>query len=152
MKKYERGVPIFECVTYCRDCENWDHDEEVSVTRTRSISLKKMLMYEIRCSYMYHKCRSKVKLSYVDTERFVYGIGTEDFDWINTKDVETAFDSSRHSKNYNRWLSIGKTKKILGIKKEKFGGKIMTEFVAFRGKLLHIKRWTKNWKISTKCV
>ena len=44
------------------------------------------------------------------------------------------FDTSNYNENDKRPLSIGKNKKIPGLFKDEFGGKIMTEAVALRTK------------------
>ena len=48
------------------------------------------------------------------------------------EDVETRFDSSNYE--LDRPLPKGKNKKILGLKKDELGGKIMTKFVGLRAK------------------
>ena len=71
----------------------------------------------------------------MDTDSFVYEIGTEDFYRDIAKDVEKRFDTSGYSKDENRPLPIGKNKKVIGLMKDKLGEKIMTEFVALREKM-----------------
>ena len=43
------------------------------------LDLSKTLMYEFNYSYMHPKYGSKVKLSYMDTDSFMYEIETEYF-------------------------------------------------------------------------
>ena len=76
----------------------------------------------------------------MDTDSFVYEIGTEDFYRDIAKDVEKRFDTSGYSKDENRPLPIGKNKKVIGLMKDKLGGKIMTEFVALREKMYAYRR------------
>ena len=97
--------------------------------------LSKMLMYEFHYDYMRPKYGSKVKLSYMDTDSFVYEIETEDFYRDIAKDVEKRSDTSGYSKDENRPLRIGKNKKLIGLMKDELGGKIMTEFVVLREKM-----------------
>ena len=97
--------------------------------------LCKMLMYEFHYDYMRPKYGSKVKLSYMDTDSFVYEFETEDFYRDIAKDVEKRFDTSGYSKVENRLLPIGKNKKVKGLMKDELGGKIMTKFVALREKM-----------------
>ena len=71
----------------------------------------------------------------MDTGSFVYEIETEDFYRDIAKAVEKRFDTSGYSKNKNSPLPIGKNKKVIGLMKDKLGGKIMTGFVALRAKM-----------------
>ena len=71
----------------------------------------------------------RAKLCYNDTDSFVIPIETEDF-----YDVERWFDTSNYDENDERPLLIGKNKKVIGIFKDKLGGKIIIEFVSLRAK------------------
>ena len=68
----------------------------------------------------------------MDTESFIMHIKTEDFYQDIADDVEKKFDTSNYETNTP--LPIGKNKKVVGLMKDKLGGKIMTEFVALRPK------------------
>ena len=96
------------------------------------LDLSKTLMYEFHYDYIRPKYDSKVKLYYMDTDNFVYEIETEDFYRDIAKDVEKRFDTSGYSKDKNRSLPIGTSKKVIGLMKDELGGKIMTEFLALR--------------------
>ena len=96
------------------------------------LDLSKTLMYEFHYDYMRPKYGSKVKLYYMDTDNFVYEIETEDFYRDIAKDVEKRFDTNKYSKDENRSLPIGTSKKVIGLMKDELGGKIMTEFLALR--------------------
>ena len=73
----------------------------------------------------------------MDTESFVYEIETEDYYKNIAKDVEASFDTSRYLKNDNRLVLIltEKNKKVIGMVKDEFGGKIMIGFDTLRAKL-----------------
>ena len=58
------------------------------------LDVSKTLMYEFHYDYMRPKYGSKVELSYIDTDSFVYEIGTEDYYKNIAKDVEKRFDTS----------------------------------------------------------
>ena len=63
------------------------------------LDLGKMLMYKFQYDCMQPKYGSEVKLCYMDTESFVYEIGTKDFYRDFAKDVEIKFDASRRLKD-----------------------------------------------------
>ena len=60
------------------------------------------------------------------------------------KDVETKFDTSRHSKDENRQLSKRKNEKVLDMMKDKLGAKISAEFVALRAKMYTCRKQNKK--------
>ena len=67
----------------------------------------------------------------MDTYSFVYEIETEYFHRDIAKDGETKFDTSGYLKDDDRPLPIGRNRKVVGMMKDEFGGKIMVEFAAF---------------------
>ena len=99
------------------------------------LDLSKTLMYEFHYDYMRLKYGTKVKLRYMDTDRFVYEIETEDVYRDIAKDVKKRFDTSGYSKDDNRPLPIGENKKLIGLMKDEPGGKIMIKFIALRAKM-----------------
>ena len=68
------------------------------------LDLSKMLLYEFHYFYMRPKYGSKVKLCYMDTDSFVYEIGTENCYRDIANDVEKRFDKSGYSKDDNRLI------------------------------------------------
>ena len=68
----------------------------------------------------------------MDTDSFVMNIKTKDFYEDITNDVEDRFDTS--NSEVNRPLPTGKNKKVIGLMKDKLGGKVITGFVALRPK------------------
>ena len=60
---------------------------------------------------------------------------SEDFYKDIAGDVEKWFDSSNYDENDERPLPTGKNEKVIGMFKDKLGGKIMTEFIALRAKV-----------------
>ena len=107
-------------------------------------------MYEFWYDYMKPKYANNVKLCYMDTDSFIISIKTNDFYKDISIDVENRFDTS------NRPLSTGKNKKIIGLMKDKLGGKIITEFVTLRPKtysfLTDNGKEDKKAKGKKKCV
>ena len=96
------------------------------------LEISKTLMYEFWYDYMKPKYNDNVKLCYMDTDSFIMNIKTNDFYEDIASDVENRFDTSNYE--VNRPLPTGKNKKVIGLMKDELGGKIITEFVAFRTK------------------
>ena len=91
-------------------------------------------MYEFWYDYVKPKYKDKAKPCYMDTDSFVINIFTEAFfEYINN-DVERWFDTSNYDKSDKRSLQTGTNKKVIGLFKDKLGGKIMKEFCALRAK------------------
>ena len=68
----------------------------------------------------------------MDTDSFTTNIKTEDFYEDIANDVKKRLDTSNYE--VNRPLSTRKNKKVIGLMKDKLGGKIMTEFAPLRPK------------------
>ena len=90
----------------------------------------------------------------MDTDSFVYELEADDFYRDIAKDVEKRFDTCGYSKDENRPLPIRKNKKVIGLE---LGGKIMTAFVALRGKMYAYRKIDKkvedkHCKGTKKCV
>ena len=103
------------------------------------------------------KYGENLKLCYMDTDSLVYHIKTEDFYEDIAEDVKARFDTSGYSEKDARPLPIGiNNKKIIGLMKDELGGKIMTEFLAFRPKLYAYRKLDgkedKKCKGIKKCV
>ena len=74
-------------------------------------------MYEFCFVYLQPKYSEKSRLSYMDTERFIIYIKTDDI----CKDIETRFDTSNYESQ--RPLPKRKNKKVLRLMKDYFGRK-----------------------------
>ena len=72
------------------------------------------------------KYGEKAKLCYMDTDSFMAYIKTEDIYVDIAKDVETRFDISDYE--LDKLLPTGKNKRVIGLKIDDLGGKIMTEY------------------------
>ena len=103
------------------------------------LDVSKMLMNEFWYDYMNPKYGDKARLCYMDLDRFVMYIKTEDFYKDIANDVERLFDTSNYDKKDERPLPIGKNKKVIGLFKDELGGKIMTEFCALKAKTYAFK-------------
>ena len=114
-------------------------------------------MHEFHYNYLRPKYGNKVKLCYMDNGSFVYEIETKDFYRGIPNDAEKRFDTSGYSKDDNRPLTIRENKKVIGLMKDEFGGKIMTEFAALRTKMYAYRKIDKEveekrCKGTKKCV
>ena len=94
--------------------------------------ISKILMYEFWYDYMKPKYGNNVKLCYMDTDSFIMNIKTKEFYKDIANDVEKRFDTSNYE--VNRPLPTGNNTKVIGLMKDKLGGKIITEFVTLRPK------------------
>ena len=122
--------------------------------RLSILDISKILMHEFWYDYMKPKYGNDVKLCYMDTDSFVMNIKTNDFYKDIANDVEKRFDTSNYG--VNRPLPKGKNKKVIGLMKDEFGGKIITEFVTLRPKtysyLTDDVKEDKKAKGTKKCV
>ena len=96
------------------------------------LEISKILMYEFWYDYMKPKYNDNVRLCYMDTDSFVVHVKTNDVYKDIASDVENRFDTSNYE--VNRPLPTGRNKKVIGLKKDELGGKIITEFVTLRPK------------------
>ena len=74
----------------------------------------------------------------MDTDSQVYHIKTNDFYTDIADDVQTRFNTSGYIPD--RPLPVGLNKKVIGLMKDKLGGKIMTEFIPLSPKLYSYKK------------
>ena len=91
-------------------------------------------MYKFWYDYIKPKYGDRPKLCYTDTDSFIIHLTTEYVFADFYDDVERWFDISNYDENDKRPLLIGENKKVIGLFKDKLGGKIMTEFCALRAK------------------
>ena len=117
------------------------------------LDVSKILMYEFWYDYMKPKYGNDVKLCYMDTDSFIMSIKMNDFYKDIANDIEKRFDTPNY--DVNRPLPTGKNKEVIGLMKDKLGGKIITEFVTLRPKtysyLINDCREDKKAKGTNKC-
>ena len=120
------------------------------------LDISKTLMYKFLYGYIKSKYGDKVKLCYMDTDRFIIHVKTKDFYKDIGDDVNEWFDTSNYDKNDLRPLPFGINKKVLGMFKDELGGKIMTAVVAVTAKAYAFKNEDgseyKKAKGKKKCV
>ena len=101
-------------------------------------------MYELWYDYMKPKYNDNVRLCYMDTDSFIMNIKTNDFDKDISDDVDNRFDASNYEVkrplimvlliiNIKQEMNL-ENKKVIGLRKDKLGGEIITEFVTLRPK------------------
>ena len=100
------------------------------------LGISKTLMYEFWHDYITRKYQNNVKICYMDTDSFIIHIKTEDFYKDIADDVKKWFETSNYSEDNKIPLLGGMTKKVVGLMKDKLGGKTMIEFVALRPKYI----------------
>ena len=96
------------------------------------LDISKTRMYEFWYDYVKPKYQDKAKLCCMETESFSIHISTKDFYEYFANDAKGWFDTSNYDNN--RPLPIGKSKRVIGLFKDKLGGKIMIEFVMLTAK------------------
>ena len=99
------------------------------------LDISKTLMHEFWYDYLKPMYQDNVKLCYMDTASFILQVQTESFYKDIGYDVDEWFDTSNYDKNDNRPLKVGVNKRVIGKFKDELGGKIMTEFCAYRSKI-----------------
>ena len=92
------------------------------------LDISKTLMYKFWYDYIKPKYKDKAKLCNMDTDSFFINIFTEDIF------EENMCDTSNYYKNDKRPLLKIMNKKVIGLFKDEFGGKIMKAFCALRSK------------------
>ena len=101
------------------------------------LELSKILMYEFWYDYEKSKYDEKDKLCYMDTDNFIVYIKTVDIYRDIVEDVETKFDTSNYETECNsidRPLLQIRNKRVMGLMKDKLGGKTMATFSGLRAK------------------
>ena len=93
------------------------------------LEINKTLMYEFWYDYIIPKYQDKAKLCYMDIDSFTINIKTKDVYEDIVSDIER-FDTSNYE--VNRPLPTIKNKKVIGLMKDKLGGKIMIKFITLR--------------------
>ena len=92
------------------------------------LELSKIVMYKLKYGYDYDYDYAKPRygeLRFMDTEKFIVYITTYGIYKDIAEEVQTRFESSNYE--LGRPLPRGKNKKVIGLIKDKLGGKRMKE-------------------------
>ena len=100
------------------------------------LGISKTLMCEFWYDYIKWNYGHRAKLCYTDTGSFIIHVKTVYFYKDIANAVEKWFDTCNYDENDERPLPVDKNKKVLGLFKDKLGGKIMKVFVRVR-----VKTW-----------
>ena len=86
------------------------------------LQIGKAIMYKFWYDYIKQKYPNNAKLCYMDTDRFIIHMKTEDFYEICY--LEKTFDTSHYE--VDRPLKEGNNKKVIELMKEELEGKLIT--------------------------
>ena len=98
------------------------------------LDISKTLIYNFHYKYMIPKFKQNQQLLFTDTDSLCYEIKNVDFYKEIKPDINSRFDTSDLDKK-NKFGFPQVNKKVLGLMKDEFGGKIALEFVGLRSKM-----------------
>ena len=96
-------------------------------------------MYDFHYNYIKTKYGDKTKLLFTDTDSLAHEIWTKDFYKDINPDIDKRFDASDYPTTHPSGIKTGLNSKVLGMLKDKAGGKQFVEFVGLRAKLYSYK-------------
>ena len=96
------------------------------------LELSKTLMYDFHYDYM--KDKFDCDLLFTDTDSLCYEVRCSDFYEKIIEDIDLNFDTSNYPKDHPSCMRLV-NKKVLGMMKDEFGGKIMKKFYGVRSKV-----------------
>jgi len=105
------------------------------------LDISKTLMYDFHYNYIKKKYGPKAKLLMTDTDSLMYEIETDDFFEDIREDIKERFDTS----NFEKYLPT-LNKKVPGMFKDEVGGKIISEFVGLRAKIVCLQKGDEEKK------
>lgn len=102
------------------------------------LELSKWKMYDFHYRFMLRTFPERISLCYMDTDSFIYNIRTEDFYEDIKKYLKDWFDTYNYKED-NQFNIPRTNKKVLGMMKDEYNGRIIQEFVGLRSKMYSIK-------------
>lgn len=108
------------------------------------LEISKSHMYDFHYSIMKPFYGASLKMCYTDTDSFLYSAQTDDIYEDLKLNFKKYFDTSNYADN-NIYGITKRNKKVPGLFKDEFGGRLIAEFVGLRSKLYCIK--TENVEI-----
>ena len=103
--------------------------------RSSILDLSKTALYDFWYDYLKPKYGGNAKLCYMDKDKFIVPVKTEDIYKYISEDVETGFNTSNFE--WERPFLKGKNKKVIGLMKDELSWQIIKEFVGLRAETYH---------------
>ena len=103
------------------------------------LDLSKSLMDDFHYNYIKTNYGDNTKLLFNDTDSREYEIKTKDFYKDINHNIEKRFDTTGYPTNHPSGIKTGLNSKVLGMFRDKAGGKQIVEFVGLRAKLYSYK-------------
>ncbi|XP_037906157.1 uncharacterized protein LOC119648468 [Hermetia illucens] len=113
------------------------------------LDLAKITIYDFHYNYMIPEFGFNCSLCYTDTDSLIYEIECYDFYEVIKHDCRNRFDTSDYPSNNIFGIPLV-NKKVLGLMKDENNGKIMTEFVGLRSKILSFDDFVDCLKNNTR--
>lgn len=103
-------------------------------------------MYDFHCGAMVRRYDKGVRLLYMDTNSYIYGIRTPDF-YGDLKGMIEHFDTSEYPEEFRKRHDLPSVnRKVLGKMKDENAGSILSEFVVLKSKVYGLRTETKETK------
>ena len=98
------------------------------------LDISKTMKYDSMYDYIKPKYQNNATLCFMDTDKFIIHVKTEDFYKDIAENIKKWFDRSNYSKDDKQPLPRGMSNNVTGLMKNELSGNIIIEFVALRPK------------------
>jgi hypothetical protein len=119
------------------------------------LDIAKLTTYDFHYNFMLKKFGCNARVAYTDTDSLIYEIKCDDIYEVMRSDALQRFDTSDYPKD-NVYNIPQLNKKVLGMMKDEYNGKVMTEFIGLKSKMyatrIDGKDTTKTAKGVKKCI